>query len=390
MENHVDKWKQINLSQFSHSIKYVLLRTYDNLVFTGNWNCVFSDSLILASNFSNCLLYNYNGNVISKIGNQGRGPGEYQYVNSIAFGFNKNIYMQSSYDLLEFRLDGTFITKYKDLQRNNTGRIESWIPINDSLFFGTVDNTFGLEENKAVFYNKAGNVQNKFKNYRILHREKPMSGPEEGSANIYKFENHFFLKELVNDTLFYLSSDSSLTPIYIFSFGKYTFQPWLGGDPKKYLDSFKNRIWMENLFQTHDYFFLDCDFHFNFPAKRITPKTIMEGITTEYNTTRALGILNKKNNNLVFCQPSKTDNPLFTSGIFNDIDAGPRFFPRKMVNDSTIVMWIDAKQLKDHVASDDFKNSVPKYPEKKKQLYEFAYKLTEFDNAVLMFVTFKK
>jgi len=45
--------------------------------------------------------------------------------------------------------------------------------------------------------------------------------------------------------------------------------------------------------------------------------------------------------------------------------------------------------LKIHVASDDFKKSIPKYPEKKKSLENMVNKLTEFDNPVLMFVTFK-
>lgn len=52
-------------------------------------------------------------------------------------------------------------------------------------------------------------------------------------------------------------------------------------------------------------------------------------------------------------------------------------------------MWIEAKQLKEHVASDDFKNNSPKYPEKKKELENIANSLSEFDNPVLMFVTFK-
>ena len=103
-----------------------------------------------------------------------------------------------------------------------------------------------------------------------------------------------------------------------------------------------------------------------------------------------MGIYDKQTQKLTFCKPTSTDNPLFTSGLFNDIDAGARFFPKNQVNDSTMVMSIEAKQLKDHVASADFKNTVPKYPEKKQQLEERANILTEFDNPVLMFVTFKK
>jgi hypothetical protein len=108
-----------------------------------------------------------------------------------------------------------------------------------------------------------------------------------------------------------------------------------------------------------------------------------------YNTTRALGVYNKKTGDLVFCTPTSTDNPLNTSGLLNDIDAGPKFFPKTQINDSTFVMWVNSKELKDHVASDDFKNGLPKFPEKKKQLEELANRLAEFDNPILIFVTIK-
>jgi hypothetical protein len=92
---------------------------------------------------------------------------------------------------------------------------------------------------------------------------------------------------------------------------------------------------------------------------------------------------------MVFCKPSDTDNRLNTTGVFNDIDCGPKFFPQVMVNDSTMLMSVKADELRDHVACDDFKNGIAKYPEKKRKLQEFAASLTEYDNPVLMFVTFK-
>jgi hypothetical protein len=111
---------------------------------------------------------------------------------------------------------------------------------------------------------------------------------------------------------------------------------------------------------------------------------------SDVNTTNVLGIYNIQSNSLVFCEPTSTDNPLFTSGIYNDVDAGPRFYPMKQVNDSTLAMWIEAKQLKDHVASKDFMNSIVKYPEKKKELEILASSLKETDNPILMLVRLKK
>jgi len=55
-----------------------------------------------------------------------------------------------------------------------------------------------------------------------------------------------------------------------------------------------------------------------------------------------------------------------------------------------MVMTVSAMDLKNHIASDDFKNNIPVYPQKKAMLEEFANNLSEFDNPVLMFVTLKE
>jgi hypothetical protein len=130
-------------------------------------------------------------------------------------------------------------------------------------------------------------------------------------------------------------------------------------------------VFINDIFQTQDYLFLNANLQGKFQS----------GV---------LGIFDKKSKELIFCQPTNSEDPLSKSGIYNDIDAGPVFFPVKMINDNTMAMIIEAKQLKDHIKSNDFKNTVPKYPEKKKQLEVLANKLTEFDNPILILVTFKR
>jgi hypothetical protein len=392
IENYINKWEQINLSQFSHNIRYILLQSSENPLSFIHLDCLFSDSLILAKDYSNCILYDLHGKFLRKIGSKGRGPGEYLLVPNADFGRNGNIYLKGSYDLIEYSVDGKFIYRYKNILKNNSGSVGNWLQINDSLFLGYVANSTGLEENRFIIFNKQGNVKYALKNYRILNRERSFFSDQESYADLYRFENQIFVKQIVNDTLFILTSDFKLQPKYVFDFGKYSYQPFLGGPGElmEYSLNQGNKIWINNLFQIHDYYFLCCDFHFNFPAKRLTTKSVREGITTDYNTTLALGVLNKKTNELSFCKPTETDNPLFTTGFFNDIDGGPRFYPMRMVNDSTMVMWIDATQFKEHIKSQDFIYSQPLFPEKKQALIDFASRITIYDNAVLMFVTFKK
>lgn len=151
-------------------------------------------------------------------------------------------------------------------------------------------------------------------------------------------------------------------------------------------------IYLWKVFQTRKYLFIKCQLGNYFPAKRLTPKPPMvDGVKPIiYNTTYALGIVNKETYEMIFCKPTSTDNPLFTTGLYNDYDAGPRFFPSQMVNDSTMVMYLDVQRLKDHVASDDFKTNKAKHQEKKSEFANFVNNLSPFDNPVLMLVTFRQ
>jgi len=56
----------------------------------------------------------------------------------------------------------------------------------------------------------------------------------------------------------------------------------------------------------------------------------------------------------------------------------------------TLISWIDTIKVKAHVGSEAFKNSTPKYPEKKKELEKLANSLKEAENPVLMLVKLKK
>jgi hypothetical protein len=64
--------------------------------------------------------------------------------------------------------------------------------------------------------------------------------------------------------------------------------------------------------------------------------------------------------------------------------------PKTTKDDNTIIAWIDPLKLKAHVASEAFKNTTPKFPQKKKDLEKLANSLKETDNPVLVLVKLKK
>jgi len=389
IQANIENMKQVDLSQLAGSCRYVILEKVEGRELGGAFKYDISDKYIVVHDFKECQIYDINGVYISTIGKKGNGPGEYKAINNL-YIHDDNIYVQSFYDLNIYNRNGSFIKKHNNRFLINNEYISSWFLMDDSLFLGKINRMSGQEKQKALIFDINGNIKESYKNHIYLHRLKPLAGSDESEASIFRFHNTVYFKERCNDTLFYLTKDYQLKPLYNFDFGRYA-QQFLQGeeDLQGYVSKLHNYIWMENVFQSSAYLFLDCNFNKYFPARRFTPKVIMDGISTDYNTTHVLGIYNRQTNDLIFCKPADTDNPLFTSGLFNDIDAGPRFFPAKQVNDSTLVMWIDPGQLKEHVASDDFKNNIPKFPEKKKQLEELAGSISEYDNPVLMFVTFK-
>jgi transposase-like protein len=171
--------------------------------------------------------------------------------------------------------------------------------------------------------------------------------------------------------LFSLNKNYELTPQFTFNLGKLKMPPDVRTVFSEWTKRMNDYVLINETFQTPDYLLLNVNL-----GNRGSSKT--------------LGIFNKKSKEFFFCQSTNSENPLSKGGFINDIDAGPMFFPVKMINDYTMAMIIEAKQLKDYLKSSDFKNNNPKFPDKKKQLEELGNKLTEFDNPILVLVTFKK
>ena len=391
IKSNIEHQENIKLSQFSEDISYVPLETKDYFFADANFKCDFLGSLILIYDLNRCALYSSNGRFLTRIGVKGSGPGEFQFCIQACFSENNSIFLQGSlYDLYEYSLDGTFVAEYKNIFRiddSDDKYVYNWAIINDSLFFCHLPNKTGQVEYKYLLINKSGETKQTWKNYDIFLRE-GVEASYERKAYFNSFDGDLFVKQFFNDTIFFLNERNELIPKFIISLG----------DLKMPLEVRASRfggkeIWsyiaLYDFFQTGRYMFLNFMFGNRFPAKRLTPKATPVG-QSWYNTTHMLGVVDKNTLDVKFCKPSNTDNPLFTTGIINDIDAGPKFFPKHMVNDSTMAMLVESSDLIGHVKSDDFTSTKSKYPEKKKELEKLAESIQETDNPVLVLVRLKK
>ncbi len=80
---------------------------------------------------------------------------------------------------------------------------------------------------------------------------------------------------------------------------------------------------------------------------------------------------------------------VYTGGITNDIDGGipfqPEFYHEENGQEYMIEL-LPPNILKSYVASKDYKNSEPKFPEKKVQLEELANRMEDTDNPIIVMV----
>jgi hypothetical protein len=387
-----DNWHYIPISLFSDDIEYIPLETASGSLIDRIDGIEFSGDLVLVDANTDCFLYDITGRLISKIGVEGRGPGEYRFITNLRFGKDNDIYIQDLTDMVIYSVDGDFKERKENILIDETYSVGGWHFINDTLLIAKVNSFLGNEEIKAAVIDiNSGDIIRDYANNNKVNKERASANLLEMNSNIFMFDDELYFKELSDDTLFVMDKELNMLPVMVFDCGKYKYPNESRSEAGLFFDEFFKCISVNNLMFTRDYIFIDCYFGKNFPAKRLTPAATLRSMASspDYNTTRGIGVYDRRSGEIRFSEPTSTDNFLYTSGLYNDIDGGPRFFPNTVVNDSTMVMWAEATDLKYHIASDDFKNAVVKYPEKKQKLLELADSLEETDNPVLMVIKVK-
>lgn len=388
--DNINNLSEIRLTELNCDIKYIKLERHENPL-KSIYDIEFSDNYIFVTDLSVCSLYDISGKYVAEIGNQGRGPGEFAYPVNIDISKDNTLYIQDGKRFLVYDVKGNILRDFTpEIHTRLRFYMKNCIIFQDSLFLCHIPNYTGTEKFRAALINKLGQTEMLFKNWTYLNRKVEFVNSFDTHSNIYLFDDNIFFKEIMSDTLFALHENQWLSPVYLFNLGKYKL-------PIKEIESLsvenakiiENYIFLDKIFETNDYLILDCDFNKHTPAKRPVP-VIIDGYESNYYTVKLLGIFNKHSKELTFVSPENTDTRLIRTGIYNNIDGGPKFYPNVMINDSTMVMWIDAYQLKVYTSSEEFKNSKPLFPERKKELKLFANNLSENDNPILMVTTFKK
>ncbi len=182
----------------------------------------------------------------------------------------------------------------------------------------------------------------------------------------YHFKNMLFYYNYYTDTVFSISPDLTEYPSFIISPGEHRL-PRSFLSPEQLLSNKYLKI--DRIYETNDFF-------------------IIHYLYKKYK----LAIVNKHNHESVVIDLKDWNNGIFSNGIKNDIDAGFHFIPKGYFVENGREYLVGLQHpynIIKHIGSNQFINSIPKYPEKKKELEKLASGLKETDNPVLVMVRLK-
>lgn len=341
-------------------IKYVPLETKVQSIISNIKMIVFSESYFLTHSYADINMFQYDGSFVTKIGSVGRGPNEFTTAHDIDINSqNESIYIVDGWlrKFLVYNKDGKLMRTFKSPL---IGAVYFKITKDGILCYN--QNNMANVENSFNFIDTTGKIIKSFPN---RYKWKEMTKPTLIYSNeniFYRFNNQLLKKEIYCDTVF-IFTNKTFKPYLIIDVGSLRLTP--------------------NARTTSTADFIVKNF--------LTPKNLLE--FGDYVFYEFIAYNGKSEEDLAFISSKKNySGMLFASekGIINDLDGGPSILPITTKDDNTIVALVDALQLKTQVSSEAFKNSKPKYPEKKKELEKLANNLKETDNPVLVLVSLKK
>lgn len=354
---------RISISEIVEDITYIPLASDSILAYIMNV-VYFDGDYFVKDNKSKFLRFDRDGNLLNQIGRRGRGPGEYRYASDfVIHPITGKIYISGGKpdQIMVFSRYGKFL-KAIDLTKTYATSLGV---SGENLFLFYLNSAEHNEENMELL-DADGNSIKSYPNKYKFERGRAMVAFS-GECVTYLLEDKLHFKEIFSDTIFCIDGQN-MSPKLILNSEDKGFTPEkrmkvieeVSADLESLGESMTNSVKQSNLFETTNFLFYDYG----------------------YNKKGRVLIYNKSTGKTVEIDSQE--------GIKNDWDGGPNIQLKMAKDDNTVFSWISAFELKRYVASNEFKISTTKYPEKKKKLEQLANSLDENDNPVLMLVKLKE
>jgi hypothetical protein len=353
---------ELSISDLAEGITYIPLQS--EFLFKNPFSIIATkENFILSTYPSNILAFTRNGKFINEIGKVGKGPGEYLFPKHLTYDQSEGLlYIYDNKRILQYDLSGKF--------RNEINLEKFSSDFHDiHLYNGDLYLAGGTYFGNAIYDWIAVDSSLNIQSYKLNHNGSfgamgDGTTIREGRGGFFSYSDDIYFWNGFNDTV-YSITQNSYRPAILFEAGEFRHPhtPILFEDRSKY-------FFINYLFGSKDFIFL----------------------VYTLNNYQYTSLFDKNNRKLQTINKSSTVSVFNIPGIPNDLDGGPEFPPYYYFQENGeefLIGWIHAFRIKAHVEKEAFKNSIPKYPEKKKELEKLAASLDENDNPVLMIVRLK-
>ncbi len=348
--------KEVFLSDIAEDIKYIPL---DDSIPIGRLGeiSIGNDDIILDEATTGILRYDLRGNLLNRIGSKGRGPNEYLYSmfftrdNETGYIYN---FSDRNNTVKVFSKEGNLVREFElDV---GTAQINSIKFLNSNIFV-QMSMQFDVNDFEWVVCDTLGRV------LKTQKRHLPkFSANINAAGRPIVFDGGITYYNVWTDTIYSVDKDFREKPVLVVAPGGHRY-------PRGYvpIDQILQNIFfgVTRFIETQRYFLFQ--YHYHGYKMTIVDKETWTESTFQYE--------------------------LDEYGMFNDLDCGlwslPNFYYSEN-GDEYLIGIQYPYQIIARAASEEFRDSHPKIPEKKIEFEELAASLEETDNPVIVMVRLKK
>ena len=210
--------KTVELSDFIAKIETIQLETNEEILIKSIYDVILNSEHLIVVHDNQCSLFDLQGNFIRKISSRGQGPREYNDIGNVVL-IGDVIYILDTFGkkFLSFNLDGTFLFSSSYTTPNRL----DFATVLDDNYLGYYAKRGGFEKNKLFFFNKEGQAIDSVPYHKQYENPSGIISVFYDEVQMYRYHGAVHLKELANDTLFAVSSDRNIIPLYVLDLGRY-------------------------------------------------------------------------------------------------------------------------------------------------------------------------
>jgi hypothetical protein len=409
-------YSKVQMSELIIDVEYIPLETNSKCLIDRTDNIIVTADRIFVACDNYCYAFTRDGEFLTDIGRQGRGPGEWtSVVRGISVDeTNRIVYLDVGDNILEYTWDGKFVREVKtpSLGEGEMGaRAMNVTFLRDNLFLGWFSSIVRTGPPYwIVFDDKGATVKNV--DNRMVGESKNVRWSNSRTASPAMASGLAYLKENINDTLYYLNRRHDLVPAFVFDPGRYSYLR-SGAAKLPYMERVMTRHYIElpaaeareylpnfpMIFAVNKIFF-SFKLHnakrsgVKVPGGNVTTKRIggnpmvREVHMSEFDDTDImLGIYDIRGETTVLLD---RDPVTHRYGLVNDIDGGLSFWPRYYTSTGEMVDVVDAYEMKDLLTREHFATHPACDPAAHAKLQALLADLDEADNPVIVIATLKK